>query len=104
MVRHVDAGVLSIGYDDHGPTDAPAVVLLHGFPYDAHAYDDVVPLLVNEGQRVVVPYLVGAYLYKRSNRFWRFLIRHDLVQAVWRPLVELTRLRHMRFRASLEEP
>jgi pimeloyl-ACP methyl ester carboxylesterase len=55
----VDAGVLSIGYDDHGPTDAPAVVLLHGFPYDAHAYDDVVPLLVREGQRVVVPYLRG---------------------------------------------
>jgi hypothetical protein len=44
-----------------------------------------------------------SYLYKRSNRFWRFLIRHHLVHAVWRPLVELTRLRHVRFRKGLEE-
>jgi hypothetical protein len=43
-----------------------------------------------------------SYLYKRSNRFWHLLIRHHLVHAVWRPLVELTRLRHLRFRAGLE--
>ena len=42
-----------------------------------------------------------SYLYKRSNRFWRLLIKHHLVHAVWRPLVELTRLRHVRFRAEL---
>ena len=42
-----------------------------------------------------------SYLYKRSNRFWRLLIKHHLVHAVWRPLVELTRLRHVRFRAQL---
>jgi len=40
-------------------------------------------------------------LYKRSNRFWRLLIKHHLVHAVWRPLVELTRLRHVRFRQEL---
>lgn len=49
----------------------------------------------------VPPYLAMSYLYKRSNRFWRLLIRHDLVHAVWRPLVELTRLRHLRFRERL---
>jgi pimeloyl-ACP methyl ester carboxylesterase len=59
MVRHVHAGVLSVGYDDHGSSDSPAVVLLHGFPYDARAYDAVVPLLVREARRVVVPYLRG---------------------------------------------
>ena len=42
-----------------------------------------------------------SYLYKRSNRFWRFLIKRDLVHAAWRPLVELTRLRHLRFRREL---
>jgi hypothetical protein len=42
-----------------------------------------------------------SYLYKRSNRFWRFLIKRHLVHAVWRPLVELTRLRHVRFREEL---
>jgi radical SAM superfamily enzyme YgiQ (UPF0313 family) len=51
--------------------------------------------------RSVAPYLAMSYLYKRSNRFWRFLIMHHLVHAVWRPLVELTRLRHVRFRQEL---
>jgi radical SAM superfamily enzyme YgiQ (UPF0313 family) len=49
----------------------------------------------------VAPYLAMSYLYKRSNRFWRFLIRHHLVHAVWRPLVEVTRLRHVHFRERL---
>ena len=47
------------------------------------------------------PYLAGAYLYKRANRFWHFLIRHRLVARVWRPLVELGRRRHTRFRRRL---
>jgi len=51
--------------------------------------------------RAVAPYLAMSYLYKRSNRFWHLLIKHDLVHAVWRPLVELTRLRHLRFRERL---
>jgi len=51
--------------------------------------------------RAVAPYLAMSYLYKRSNRFWRFLIQHDLVHVAWRPLVELTRLRHLRFRREL---
>jgi radical SAM superfamily enzyme YgiQ (UPF0313 family) len=57
--------------------------------------------------RAVPPYLAMSYLYKRSNRFWRLMIKHDLVHTVWRPLVELTRLRHLRFRrelAALSEP
>jgi radical SAM superfamily enzyme YgiQ (UPF0313 family) len=47
-------------------------------------------------------YLAMSYLYKRSNRFWRMLIKHHLVHAVWWPLVELARVRHVRFRRSLE--
>ena len=46
-------------------------------------------------------YFAGCYLYKRSNRLWRFLIKHQLVHAVWRPLVEMTRLRHLAFRRRL---
>jgi radical SAM superfamily enzyme YgiQ (UPF0313 family) len=52
--------------------------------------------------RAVPPYLGMSYLYKRSNRLWHFLIRHHLVHAVWTPLVELTRRRHLRFRSGLE--
>jgi radical SAM superfamily enzyme YgiQ (UPF0313 family) len=51
--------------------------------------------------RSVAPYLAMSYLYKRSNRFWRLLIKHHLVHAVWRPVVELSRLRHVRFRQEL---
>lgn len=51
--------------------------------------------------RAVPPYLAMSYLYKRSNRLWRLLIKYHLVHAVWRPLVEITRLRHIRFREEL---
>ena len=58
-LRRVDAGELSVGYYDLGsPADEP-VVLLHGFPYDVHSYTDVVPLLVESGVHVLVPYLRG---------------------------------------------
>jgi radical SAM superfamily enzyme YgiQ (UPF0313 family) len=53
--------------------------------------------------RAWAPYLAMSYLYKRSNRFWHLLIKHDLVHTVWRPLVELTRLRSLRFRERLAE-
>ncbi len=53
--------------------------------------------------RSVPLYLAMSYLYKRSNRFWHLLIKHDLVHAVWLPMVELTRLRHVRYRARVLE-
>lgn len=59
MIRHCDAGVLGVAYEDHGPRDAPAVLLLHGFPYDVRAYDEVTPQLVAAGRRVITPYLRG---------------------------------------------
>jgi hypothetical protein len=51
--------------------------------------------------RAVPAYLAMSYLYKRSNFLWHQLIRHRLTAAVWRPLVEATRLRHLRFRRRL---
>jgi radical SAM superfamily enzyme YgiQ (UPF0313 family) len=53
--------------------------------------------------RAVLPYLAMSYLYKRSNRIWHFLIRYRLTALVWRPLVELTRRRHLKFRRRLAE-
>ncbi len=54
-----------------------------------------------EDASAVLPYLAMSYLYKRSNWLWRQLIERRLVHAVWSPLVELTRRRHLRFRARL---
>ena len=56
-----------------------------------------------EQWQAVPLYLAMSYLYKRSNRFWHLLIKHDLVNPVWKPLVEMTRLRHVRYRRRLAE-
>ena len=56
-----------------------------------------------EDWNAVPLYLAMSYLYKRSNRFWHQLIKHDLVHGVWRPLVEMTRLRHLQFRHRLAQ-
>jgi pimeloyl-ACP methyl ester carboxylesterase len=58
-LKQIDAGLLNVGYIDAGPADGPAVVLLHGWPYDIHSYVDVAPLLTAHGYRVVIPYLRG---------------------------------------------
>jgi radical SAM superfamily enzyme YgiQ (UPF0313 family) len=52
--------------------------------------------------RAIPTYLGMSYLYKRANWLWPFLIRHQLVATVWRPLVEITRRRHVRFRRRLQ--
>ena len=58
-MMHVDAGVLSIAYKQAGDLKGSPVILLHGFPYDVHTYEEVTPILVSEGCRVVTPYLRG---------------------------------------------
>jgi pimeloyl-ACP methyl ester carboxylesterase len=58
-VSQIDAGLLKVGYIDAGPTEGPAALLLHGWPYDIHSYEEVTPRLAAAGCRVVVPYLRG---------------------------------------------
>src|ERR1035441_10176651 len=58
-LKQIDAGLLNVGYAEAGPTTGPAVILLHGWPYDIHSYVDVAPLLASAGYHVIVPYLRG---------------------------------------------
>ncbi|WP_198969743.1 alpha/beta fold hydrolase [Xylophilus sp. ASV27] len=58
-LRSIQAGVLDVAYFEAGPASGPPVLLMHGFPYDIHAYADVAPLLAGQGCRVIVPYLRG---------------------------------------------
>jgi pimeloyl-ACP methyl ester carboxylesterase len=58
-MKQINAGLLNIGYAEAGPPDGPAVILLHGWPYDIHSYVDVAPRLSKAGYRVIVPYLRG---------------------------------------------
>ena len=58
-IKQIDAGLLHVGYAEAGPADGPAVILLHGWPYDIYSFVDVTPLLAAEGYHVIVPYLRG---------------------------------------------
>lgn len=58
-IKKIQAGVLEISYAEFGVSDGKPVFLMHGFPYDIHAYAEVAPLLAQAGCRVIVPYLRG---------------------------------------------
>jgi len=58
-LKQIDAGLLNVGYAELGPAGGPAVILLHGWPYDIYSYVDVAPVLAAAGYRVIVPYLRG---------------------------------------------
>lgn len=58
-IKQIDAGVLNVGYAEAGPSNSPVAILLHGWPYDIHAFVDVAPILAKAGYRVIIPYLRG---------------------------------------------
>ena len=58
-LRSAATDVLEIAYEEHGPPDGTAVILLHGFPYDIRSFDGVVAPLADAGHRVLLPYLRG---------------------------------------------
>ncbi len=58
-IKQIHAGLLNVGYAEAGTANGPAVILLHGWPYDIYSFVDVAPLLAAKGYRVIVPYLRG---------------------------------------------
>jgi len=58
-LKSVKTDLLDIAYADYGPPGPPPVVLLHGWPYDIHAFEEVAPRLAAKGYRVIVPNLRG---------------------------------------------
>jgi pimeloyl-ACP methyl ester carboxylesterase len=71
-LKHIDAGLLNVGYVDVGPNNGQPAMLLQGWPYDIHSYADVAPMLTDAGYRVIVPYLRGygptRFLTKETTR------------------------------------
>lgn len=71
-LKQIDVGLLNVGYAEAGPANGPAVILLHGWPYDIYSFVDVAPLLATGGYRVIVPYLRGygttSFLYTATMR------------------------------------
>jgi len=58
-VKQIDAGLLNVGYVEDGPANGRPVMLLHGWPYDIHSFEEVAPLLAAKGYRAIVPHLRG---------------------------------------------
>lgn len=58
-MKRIHAGALDVAYREVGPADGAPVVLLHGFPYDVHAYDAAAERLAAAGRRCLIPYLRG---------------------------------------------
>ena len=85
-LRQIDAGQLNVGYAEAGPGNGPAVVLLHGWPYDIHSFVDVAPLLASAGYRVVVPYLRG---YGTTRFLSSVTLRNGQQSALAQDIVDL---------------
>src|SRR5258708_19258294 len=58
-LKQIAAGVLDVGYAEVGPSNGLPVILLHGWPYDIHAFADMAPLLASAAYRSIVPHLRG---------------------------------------------
>ena len=59
-LKQINAGLLNVGYTEAGPVNGPAIILLHGWPYDINAFQEVVPILTAKGYRVIAPFLRGS--------------------------------------------
>jgi pimeloyl-ACP methyl ester carboxylesterase len=86
MLKKVGTKVLEIAYEESGPENGAPVLLMHGFPYDPRAYDEVVPRLVASGCRTIVPYLRG---YGRTRFLSDQTMRSGQQAAMGRDLVDL---------------
>jgi pimeloyl-ACP methyl ester carboxylesterase len=74
MAKSVDTPILNIACEESGKPQGFPIILLHGFPDDVRAWDDVIPPLVEAGYRVLVPYLVATGLLAfamQVPRGWR---------------------------------
>jgi pimeloyl-ACP methyl ester carboxylesterase len=58
-IKTINTSVLCIAYLEYGSASGWPCIMGHGFPYDAHAYDQAAPILAQAGARVIVPYLRG---------------------------------------------
>jgi pimeloyl-ACP methyl ester carboxylesterase len=86
MLKRARTSVLEIAYEESGPESGFPVLLMHGFPYDPRAFDEVVPPLIKAGHRVIVPYLRG---YGQTRFLQAGTPRSGQQAAIGRDLIEL---------------
>ncbi len=84
-LKQINAGLLNVGYAEAGPAEGPAVILLHGWPYDIYSFVEVTPLLAAAGYRVIVPYARG---YGSTRFLSNATMRNGQPSALARDIVE----------------
>jgi pimeloyl-ACP methyl ester carboxylesterase len=73
-VKHLTTQVegLNIFYREAGPEDAPAVLLLHGYPTSSHMYRNLIPIL-SEQYHLIAPDLIGfGFSDAPNNKVFRY--------------------------------
>jgi pimeloyl-ACP methyl ester carboxylesterase len=85
-IKQVDAGVLNVGYAEAGPAGAPAVILLHGWPYDIHSFVEATALLASAGYRIIVPHVRG---YGSTRFLSNTTLRNGQQSALARDTIDL---------------
>ena len=58
-MKFIQTSVLEIAYEDEGPQDGRAVMLIHGWPDAPRGWNQVAQILHAEGFRTIAPYLRG---------------------------------------------
>src|SRR5262245_234696 len=58
-LHQVTTPALEVAYEESGPPNGLPVVLMHGWPFDVRAFDEVIPHLTTARLRVIAPYLRG---------------------------------------------
>ena len=104
-ILHRDWALYDTGHAVFQPKHMTAEELEHGYAWiyqRLFSHASIWQRRPDEWQAIPL-YLAMSYLYKRSNRLWHWLIKHDLVNPVWKPLVEMTRWRHLRYRRGLAQ-
>ncbi|ADW67195.1 alpha/beta fold hydrolase [Granulicella tundricola] len=86
ILRQLQTSDLLVAYLEDGASDGWPIVLTHGFPYDVHAFDDVVPLLIDRGARVIRPFVRG---YGSTSFLSPSTMRSGQQAALGRDLIEI---------------
>jgi pimeloyl-ACP methyl ester carboxylesterase len=85
-IKQINAGLLNVGFVQSGPAQGPAVILLHGWPYDIHSFAEVAPILAAKGYRVITPYLRG---YGSTHFLTEASIRNGQPSAIAADVIDL---------------
>ncbi|WP_410672276.1 alpha/beta fold hydrolase [Amycolatopsis sp. cmx-4-68] len=83
--RRARTSTLDIAYEQAGRPGGTPVILLHGFPYDVRAFDEVAPSLVAQDAYVLAPFLrgFGATSFREESTLrsgQQAALGHDLVE------------------------